>query len=123
MPEIMQEKTLKMEEGTVFHAALSFRNVGADLGDKSLLQRVAERIVAHFRLAVVYVHWHYYAPIGITGVYILQQSSLTLHTWPEFKKLVIDVTTCGSEVDLELILPELKAALSTDTVVLSAEIL
>ncbi|MCI5209895.1 MAG: adenosylmethionine decarboxylase, partial [Candidatus Electrothrix sp. ATG2] len=46
-----------------------------------------------------------------------------LHTWPEFKKLVIDVTTCGSEVDLEIILPELKAALSTDTVRLSSEVL
>ena len=117
------EKNVKMEDGTVFHAALSFRNVEADLGDKKLLQKVAERIVEHFRLDVVDVHWHYYAPIGITGVYVLQQSSLTLHTWPEFKKLVIDVTTCGSEVDLEIILPELKAALSTDTVQLSAEIL
>ncbi|WP_446010931.1 S-adenosylmethionine decarboxylase family protein [Candidatus Electrothrix sp.] len=116
-------KDVQMEDGTVFHAALSFRNVGADLGDKKLLQKVAERIVEHFRLDVVDVHWHYYSPIGITGVYVLQQSSLTLHTWPEFNKLVIDVTTCGSEVDLKIILPELKAALSTDTVQLSAEIL
>ncbi|WPD22491.1 MAG: S-adenosylmethionine decarboxylase [Candidatus Electrothrix scaldis] len=116
-------KDLQMAEGTVFHAALSFTNVGADLGDKKLLQKVAERIVEHFRLDVVDVHWHYYSPIGITGVYVLQQSSLTLHTWPEFNKLVIDVTTCGAQVDLEVILPELKDTLATDTVQLSAEIL
>ena len=114
---------MKIEEGTVFHAALSCRNVKADLGDKKLLQKVAERIVEHFHLDVVDVHWHYYAPIGITGVYVLQQSSLTLHTWPEFKKLVIDVTTCGSYEDMLIIVTELKAALSTDTVRLSAEIL
>ncbi len=112
-----------MEEGSVFHAALSFKDVGADLGDKKILQKVAERIVKHFRLDVVDVHWHHYAPIGITGVYVLQQSSLTLHTWPEFNKLVIDVTTCGAEADLEIILPELKAVLSTETVQFSAEVL
>ena len=112
-----------MENGSVFHAALSFKDVGADLGDKKLLQKVAERIVEHFRLDVVDVHWHYYSPIGITGVYVLQQSSLTLHTWPEFRKLVVDITTCGAEVDLEVILPELKAALATETVRLSAEML
>ena len=112
-----------MKQGTVFHAALSFTDVGADLGDRKLLQKVAERIVEHFSLDVVDVHWHYYSPIGITGVYVLQQSSLTLHTWPEFKKLVIDISTCGSEVNMKIILPELKTALSTDTVQLSAELL
>ena len=112
-----------MENGSVFLVGLSFTDVGGDLCDKKLLQQVAERIVEHFRLDVVDVHWHYYSPIGITGVYVLQQSSLTLHTWPEFRKLVVDITTCGAEVDLEVILPELKAALATETVRLSAEML
>ena len=107
----------------MFHAALSFKNVGENLEDKHLLQRVAERIIDHFRLSIVDVHWHYFSPIGITGVYVLQQSSLTLHTWPEFRKLVIDVTTCGAEVNLKLILPELKTVLSSDTVKLSTEVL
>jgi S-adenosylmethionine/arginine decarboxylase-like enzyme len=61
--------------------------------------------------------------IGITGVYVLQQSSLTLHTWPEFRKLVIDVTTCGVKTDLRLIVSELKAIVAADCVTLSAEIL
>lgn len=112
-----------LHNGEVFHAALAFRNVGGDLGDQSLLQQVAERIIAFCRLSVVEVHWHYYAPIGITGVYVLQQSSLTLHTWPEFRKLVIDVTTCGAKADLNLIVSELKDTLAADSVTLSFEIL
>lgn len=117
------EKVLHQQGGAVFHAALSFQNVGSDLGDKRLLEQVAQRIIDHFKLSVVNDYWHHYAPIGITGVYVLQQSSLTLHTWPEYNKLVIDVTTCGEQVDLEQILPELKGALATQTVTLSAEIL
>jgi S-adenosylmethionine/arginine decarboxylase-like enzyme len=113
----------QLHGSAVFHAALSFNNVNSDLGDKTLLQRVAERIIAHCRLSVVDVHWHYYAPIGITGVYVLQQSSLTLHTWPEFHKLVIDLTTCGAELDLKQLLPELKTVLAANTVTLSSELL
>ncbi len=119
----MQTKESADQDGAVMHTALSFRNVGRNLEDRELLQRVAERIIEHFHLSVVDVHWHYYTPVGITGVYVLQQSSLTLHTWPEFRKLVIDVTTWGAEVDVGLILTELKAALAADTVKLSSEIL
>lgn len=75
-----------MQKGEVFHAALAFRNVGGELGDRTLLQQAAEQIIFFYRFSVVDVHWHYSAPIGITGVYALQQSSLTLHTWPEFRK-------------------------------------
>ncbi|WP_417910568.1 S-adenosylmethionine decarboxylase [Candidatus Electronema sp. PJ] len=57
---------------------------------------------------------------GITGSYVLQQSSLT---WPEFRKLVIDVTTCGIEVDVHQILPELKRVLAADEVLVSAEVI
>ena len=53
----------------------------------------------------------------------VRQFSVTIGLFMAAMELVIDVTTCGSEVDLEIILPELKAALSTDTVQLSAEIL
>ena len=84
---------------------------------------MAERIIDHCRLNVVESYWHFFAPIGITGVYVLEQSSLTLHTWPEFNKLIIDLTTCGTRCDLKSILTELKAELATDTVTLSAEIL
>jgi S-adenosylmethionine decarboxylase len=108
------------QEGAVFHAALSFRNVRHDLGNRQLLHQVAERIISHFHLSVVDVHWHYFAPIGITGVYVLSQSSLTLHTWPEFKKLVVDVTTCGTAIDLHQIVPELKEILAAEDVIWSA---
>ena len=112
-----------LQEGMVFHAALSFRHVSNDLGDRQLLHQVAERIISHFHLSVVDVHWHYYAPIGITGVYVLSQSSLTLHTWPEFRKLVVDVTTCGAAIDLQQILPELKNILAAEDVIWSSGVL
>lgn len=109
--------------GDVFHAALSFTNVGVDLEDKQLLQHVAKRVVEWFDLSVVGEHWHQYEPIGLTGVYVLEQSSLTLHTWSEFNKLVLDITTCGKSVNLEEVCTDLQSILQTSTVRISKEIL
>lgn len=109
--------------GDVFHAALSFTEVGIDLERKDLLQDVAETVIDYFELSIVDEYWHKYEPIGLTGVYVLEQSSLTLHTWSEFNKLVIDITTCGKRVDIDEVSADLQARLKTTSVRISKEIL
>ncbi len=109
--------------GDVFHAALSFTEVGVDLEDKPLLQELAEIVIDYFELSIVEQYWHQYEPIGLTGVYVLEQSSLTLHTWSEFRKLVIDITTCGKRVNIDEVSETLKRRLATENVKTSKEIL
>ena len=109
--------------GEVFHAALSFSEVGIDLEDQTFLQGLARTIIDYFQLSVVDEYWHRYQPIGLTGVYVLQQSSLTLHTWSEYKKLVIDITTCGKRVDIEKMSADLQHQLQTTSVIVSKEVL
>lgn len=111
------------QNGDVFHAALSFSKVGVDLENRALLREVAETVVTYFELTIVDAYWHRYQPIGHTGVYVLEQSSLTLHTWSEFKKLVIDITTCGKQVDIEAISRFLQELLQSADVKVSREIL
>lgn len=109
--------------GDVFHAALSFTEVGIDLENKELLREVAETVIRYFELTIVDEYWHQYQPIGLTGVYVLEQSSLTLHTWSEFCKLVIDITTCGKQVNLGEVSRDLQIRLRTRNVKISREIL
>ncbi len=111
------------QDGDVFHAALAFTEVGVDLESKELLQEVAETVIEYFELSIVDEYWHQYEPIGLTGVYVLEQSSLTLHTWSEFKKLVIDITTCGKRVNIDEVSTTLQARLKTTSVRTSKEIL
>lgn len=59
-------------------------------------------------------------PRNTMGVYVLMQSSLTLHTWSEFSKLVIDVTICGKQLKIR---DSLLSQLDTDSVTISSEIL
>lgn len=43
--------------------------------------------------------FHRFNPQGISGVVIITESHFTLHSWPEYKYLAIDIFTCGDKVD------------------------
>src|SRR4051794_8285557 len=55
------------------------------LGDPGVLRRVCERIIADLDLHVVGAgHWHQFPPPGgITGLFLLTESHLACHTYPE----------------------------------------
>lgn len=45
------------------------------------------------------VTFHKFAPIGISGVVIISESHLTVHSFPEHGYASIDVYTCGNMID------------------------
>ena len=40
---------------------------------------------------------HKFSPQGITGVVLLAESHIALHSWPEINYLAIDIFTCGGK--------------------------
>jgi S-adenosylmethionine decarboxylase len=38
-------------------------------------------------------------PQGVSGVVVIAESHLTIHTWPEYGYSAVDIFTCGSKVD------------------------
>jgi S-adenosylmethionine decarboxylase len=40
-------------------------------------------------------HFHRFAPQGLSGVVVLSQSHIAIHTWPELGFAAVDVFTCG----------------------------
>jgi len=38
-------------------------------------------------------------PQGVSGVVVIAESHLTVHTWPEYGYAAVDVFTCGTKVD------------------------
>ena len=43
--------------------------------------------------------FHHFSPHGVTGVLVVQESHLAIHTWPERGYAAVDLFTCGSEID------------------------
>jgi len=45
------------------------------------------------------VAFHKFSPQGVSGVVVISESHLAVHTWPEFGYAAVDVFTCGDKVD------------------------
>jgi len=43
--------------------------------------------------------FHHFSPQGVTGVVVIAESHLAIHTWPEFRYASVDLFTCGSHLD------------------------
>ncbi|NLJ71854.1 MAG: S-adenosylmethionine decarboxylase proenzyme [Syntrophomonadaceae bacterium] len=43
--------------------------------------------------------FHKFSPQGVSGVVVISESHLAIHTWPELGYAAIDVFTCGDKVN------------------------
>lgn len=79
------------------------RHVIAELQDcnKDILDdevKVEEIMVAAANKAkatVLKTYFHKFSPVGVTGVVVLAESHISIHSWPELGYAAIDVFTCG----------------------------
>lgn len=49
---------------------------------------------------IVAQQFHQFNPIGVTGVLVLAESHLAVHTWPEKEYCAVDLFTCGKTDNL-----------------------
>ena len=72
----------------------------AALTDTAALRRLCLQAVQHVGLTPVGELFHAFgAPGGITGVVLLAESHLALHTWPERDAVTLDAYVCNFEQD------------------------
>ncbi len=55
--------------------------------------------------------FHKFAPQGVSGVVVIEESHFSVHTWPEYGYCALDIFTCGELVKGEAGLDYLKQAL------------
>lgn len=76
---------------------------------KNLLCETAEHIGA----TVVNQAFHKFSPQGVSGVVVIAESHICIHTWPEYNYAAIDVFTCGNSIDpkdaIDLLVERLEA--------------
>src|SRR5260370_22611634 len=65
---------------------------------KGALIEAAKRAQA----TIVDVVFHEFNPFGISGVVVIADSHLSLHTWPEDRSAAVDVFSCGGVLQPEL---------------------
>ncbi|MBS7639395.1 MAG: adenosylmethionine decarboxylase [Candidatus Bathyarchaeia archaeon] len=61
------------------------------------LRAILDRVVSKSGLHVVSSIFHQFEPHGVSAAYILSESHLSVHTWPEHGYVALDIFTCGSD--------------------------
>jgi S-adenosylmethionine decarboxylase len=78
---------------------LGFRVVPCGLmidSDPRLIEQILRAAAAAANARVLGVHLHHFGErMGVTGVALLAESHLSIHTWPESGYAAVDVFTCG----------------------------
>lgn len=69
------------------------------LQHSSKLETACEQIVAFSGLQIMGRAFHQFAPQGATGLFLLAESHLAVHTWPEFASVAIDLYVCNVTED------------------------
>ena len=84
------------------HLLAQWQGLGADapVRDSAALRQACLQAVAASGLQAVGENFHRFAePGGVTGVVLLAESHLAVHTWPELDAVTVDVYVCNLSRD------------------------
>jgi S-adenosylmethionine decarboxylase len=68
------------------------------LNDLSFLQSILSAAASEAGATVLGNSFHQFEPQGVSGVVIIAESHLFIHTWPECGYAAVDIFTCGDSV-------------------------
>jgi S-adenosylmethionine decarboxylase len=88
---------------------------GHGLDDEARIQRAFRDCVEVCGATLLHIHTHKFSPQGVSGVAVLAESHISVHTWPEIGYGAFDVFMCG-DARPWLAVDVLKAAFATQDV-------
>ena len=71
------------------------------LNDLSFLRDAMVEAAIDCGATVLGESFHHFNPQGVSGVVVIAESHLSIHTWPEYEYAAVDIFTCGTSVEPE----------------------
>jgi len=65
------------------------------LDDLQHMEAVLRQVIEVCGATLLHIHLHHFSPTGISGVAVLAESHISVHTWPERGFAAFDVFMCG----------------------------
>ena len=70
------------------------------INSTDFIEDVLKKAAKKMNLTVVKSTIHSFYPIGVSGVIVIQESHLAIHTWPEYNYVALDFFTCNKAYEL-----------------------
>lgn len=82
------------------HVLAEFFDCEAEiLNDAQRIENYMKRAAIECGATIVNSTFHTFNPHGVSGVVVIAESHLAIHTWPEYRYAAVDVFTCGETID------------------------
>lgn len=69
------------------------------LNDSHLIEIYMKQAAIDCNATIINSVFQTFNPHGVSGVVVIAESHLAIHTWPEYGYAAVDVFTCGDTVD------------------------
>lgn len=78
------------------HLILELKDCDRDkIDDFDFVKKTLENVVPIAKVTLLKSEFHQFAPQGVSGVLVIAESHISIHTWPENGYVAIDFFTCG----------------------------
>lgn len=67
------------------------------LNDLNFVKDTMRNAALEANAEVLELAFHKFSPQGVSGVVVISESHLSIHTWPEYGYAAIDIFTCGDK--------------------------
>jgi S-adenosylmethionine decarboxylase len=89
------------------------------LDEPDVIEATFRRAIEACGATLLHIHMHRFSPFGgVSGVAVLAESHISIHTWPEREFAAVDIFMCGA-CDPYNAIPILKEAFAADSVTLN----
>ena len=96
------------------HTLLEFYDCDpARLKRARVVKKLLCESVLHGGGTIVKAVFHNFNPYGVSGVVVITESHVTIHTWPEHAYAAVDIFSCSRKLDHKAIQRHLQRALSS----------
>jgi len=87
-----------------------------NLDDLDHIEKALRKAVDASRATLLHIHLHHFTPNGgVSGVAVLAESHISIHTWPERDYAALDIFMCG-DTQPQNAIPVFKEAFTTDNI-------
>ncbi|MEM6425917.1 MAG: polyamine aminopropyltransferase [Cyanobacteria bacterium P01_D01_bin.128] len=98
------------------HILVEFHGCSAEiLNDVPLIERSMIEAAQESGATLINSVFHHFSPFGVSGVIVIQESHLAIHTWPEYRYAAVDLFTCGYSVNPWVSYDSLKKAFEAES--------
>lgn len=89
---------------------------GKNISSLSKIEEIFKNAIKACGVTLLKIDLHQFSPSGgISGVAIIKESHISVHSWPEYKYVALDIFVCG-DINPYKAIPVIKAGFETEQI-------